>query len=216
MKSEDVAEYIRNHPEFFEQHADMLAEIHIPHPHGGRTISISERQILALREKSKLLESKLREIIEFGEENDAIGEKIHRLALALLGARDLDGTLNAIYLSLREDFAVPHVALRAWRAGHDGRLPEFAPVSATIRDFASSLTQPYCSAHIMVDTGTIFGETAPHLRSFAYVPLKDDSVFGVLAFASEDPQRFYPDMGTLYLKRIGELVSAALVARLAA
>jgi len=216
MNSEDVAEYLRNHPGFFEEYADMLAEIYIPHPHGGRTISISERQIVALREKSKQLESKLREIIEFGEENDAIGEKIHRLTLSLLAARDIAGTVSAVYLSLREDFAVPHVALRTWRAAQNGELPEFAPVSSTIRDFAASLAQPYCSAHAMVDTATLFGETAPHLRSFSYVPLRDDAVFGVLALASEDPQRFYPDMGTLYLKRIGELVSAGLLARMAA
>jgi len=36
-------------------------------------------------------------------------------------------------------------------------------------------------------------------------------VFGLLAMASEDEQRFYPEMGTLYVKRIGELVSAALL-----
>lgn len=210
MRSEEVAEYLKQHPEFFEQYADMLAEVYIPHPHGGRTISISERQIVTLREKNRALEAKLREIIEFGEENDAIGEKIHRLALALLGARAIPGALSAIYLSLREDFAVPHVVLRTWRAAQNADLPEFVPVSPAIRDFAASLTQPYCSGHAMVDTVTLFGESASHLRSFSYVPLRNGAVFGLLALASEDAQRFYPDMGTLYLKRIGELVSAAL------
>jgi len=32
----------------------------------------------------------------------------------------------------------------------------------------------------------------------------------MLALASEDPLRFYPDMGTMYLKRLGELATAAL------
>jgi uncharacterized protein YigA (DUF484 family) len=210
MKPEDVASYLQQHPEFFEQYADALAEISIPHPHGGRTISISERQILALREKSKQLEGKLREIIQFGEENDAIGEKIHRLTLALLGARDIGAALNSVYLNLREDFAVPHVVLRVWRTDGRADLPEFAPVSGAVRDFAASLTHPYCCAHAMVDTATLFGEAAPHLRSFSYVPLRDGEAFGLLALASEDPQRFYPEMGTLYLKRLGELIAAAL------
>ena len=95
-------------------------------------------------------------------------------------------------------------------------LPEFEPVSPAIRDFASSLSQPYCSSHAMVDTASLFGESAPHLRSFSYVPLRDENVFGLLALASEDAQRFYPDMGTLYLKRIGELVSAALLIHIGA
>jgi uncharacterized protein len=213
MKAEDIADYLKAHPEFFEQYADMLAEIYVPHPHGGRTISISERQIVSLREKSKQLETKLREIIDFGEENDAIGEKIHRLTMALLGTRDIAGALSAIYLSLREDFAVPHVVLRVWRSGAATDLAEFAPVSASTREFAASLSQPYCCAHTMVDTAILFGEAAPHLRSFSYVPLRDGEVFGLLALASEDPQRFYPDMGTLYLKRIGELIATSLLCR---
>ena len=41
-------------------------------------------------------------------------------------------------------------------------------------------------------------------------PLRDGDAFGLLALASEDAQRFYPEMGTLYLKRLGELVAAAI------
>ena len=36
------------------------------------------------------------------------------------------------------------------------------------------------------------------------------SALGLLALGSEEPQRFYPEMGTLYLERIGEMASAAL------
>jgi hypothetical protein len=36
------------------------------------------------------------------------------------------------------------------------------------------------------------------------------STIGMLALGSEDSKRFYPEMGTLYLERIGEMVSAAL------
>ncbi len=214
MKPDEVAGYLQEHPEFFEHYADAMAEIYIPHPHGGRTISISERQILTLREKSKQLENKLRELIQFGEENDAISEKTHRMTLALLAARDVRAVLNAVSFNLREDFAVPHVVLRVWRGdGHAG-LPEFAPVSDATREFAASLSGPYCSNHAMVDTATLFGEAAPHLRSFSYVPLRSGEAFGLLALASEDPQRFYPEMGTVYLKRLGEMAAAALVRHL--
>jgi hypothetical protein len=151
LNAEAVAEFLNQNPEFFEDKPGLLEAIAIPHPHGGRAISLAERQQLQLREKNKLLESKLRELLQFGEENDAIGEKVHRFSLALLSARTLESLLPTITLSLRDDFAVPHVALRA------------------------------------------------------------ENVFGLLVMASEDVQRFYPEMGTLYLKRIGELVSVALM-----
>ena len=214
MKPEEVAAYLKEHSEFFEQYADLLSEIYIPHPHGGRAIPISERQILTLREKNRQIEGKLREVIQFGEENDAISEKVHRLSVALLAASNIRGVLNAVYLNLREDFAVPHVALRIWGAASHAELPEFKPVSEASREFAASLAGPHCGAHAMVDSSGLFGEASAHLRSFSYLPLRDGETFGLLALASEDPQRFYPEMGTLYLKRLGDLVGAAIARHL--
>src|SRR3972149_4876458 len=79
MKAEDVAVDLPENPEFFEQYSELLLQISIPNPHGGHAIPLSDRQVLTLREKTKVLETKLSELIRFGEENDAIGEKMHRL-----------------------------------------------------------------------------------------------------------------------------------------
>jgi len=204
MNPDEVAAYLKANPEFFEHYAEVVADVMIPHPHGGRTISISERQILTLRERGKQLEAKLGELIQFGEENDAIGEKVHRLALALLGARDLQAVIDAAGYNLREDFAVPQVAITLWHpaAGKDA--------SEATRSFTAGLLHPHCGPLAMADTAALFGEAAPQLKSYAYVALRGKECFGLLALASGDARRFYPEMGTLYLARIGELVAAAL------
>src|SRR5258707_11240621 len=116
LRADDVARYLRETPGFFENYADMLAELTVPHPHGGRAIPLWDRQMLGLREKSKALESRLAELLQIGEENDAIGEKMHRLSLALLAAPDMGSLLSVLFLPLREDFAVPHWGLRIWGA----------------------------------------------------------------------------------------------------
>src|SRR6185436_12180047 len=90
MNADDIAIFLRTHPQFFDQHPELLEKIHVPHPYGGRAIPLSERQTLALR------------------------EKVHRLASALLGARDFAALTQSLYFHLREDFAVPHVVLRVW------------------------------------------------------------------------------------------------------
>jgi uncharacterized protein len=218
MNSEDIAHYLKEHPEFFEQYADMIAEITIPHPHGGRTIPISERQILTLRDKGKQLESKLREVIQFGEENDVAGQKIHALSLALLRARDAGAVVQAALKHLREDFAVPHVTLRIWRGtpGACADLPEFQPVSEATRGYAAALTEPNCSTDPAADTAALFGDGMPKQGSYAYIPLRDGETFGLLALASEEPKRYYQGMGTLYLSRLGDLIGCALAAHLRA
>jgi uncharacterized protein YigA (DUF484 family) len=216
LKADDVARYLRENPTFFETHADMLAEISIPHPHGGRAIPLSDRQLLTLREKSRALESRLTELLQIGEENDAIGEKMHRLSLALLAAPDWQSLLNVLYFHLREDFAVPHAALRIWgaeRGAPEGAAgsPEFRGVGEQLKRYAASLSQPFCGPSSDPEAAAWFGESASHVRSVAHMALRDRDCFGLLALGSEDVLRFYPEMGTLYLKRMGDLASAALL-----
>lgn len=202
MRDDEVALYLQNNPDFFEGHADMLAGITLPHPHGGRTVSLSERQMLALREKNKELEKKLHEMIEYARENEALQHKVHQFTLALFGAPDLMALQDAIARSLREIFSVPHVALHVWKG---------LPPSAEVLAFTDQLTQPVCTHHAVHDTQSWFGESAEHLRSFAYLPLRaGEQSIGLMILASEDVQRFYPEMGTMFLQRIAETVSSAL------
>jgi hypothetical protein len=212
MDPNDVAQFLKSHPQFFDQFPQLLETIYVPHPHGGRAIPLTERQIVTLREKVKLLEGKLGELIRFGEDNDAIGEKVHRLSLALLGAKDFAGTVHALYFHLREDFSVPHVALRVWgRSLLDGTL-EGSPVEPELRDKAETMGAPQCGPAAGSPYLPWFREAQEHVRSLALVPLGQTRTVGLLALGSEDPQRFFAEMGTLYLRRIGELTAGALAA----
>ncbi len=211
IEAEDVVRYLKDQPGFFEQHISVLLDLNLPHLHDDKTISLSEYQVAALREKNVLLEAKLRELIQFGEENDALGERVHRFSLALLGAANLEALLQTIYYNLREDFAVPRIGLRLWHSEEAASdLPELAGTSKELRMYASALAHPSCGTHALYETGTWFGEDSARLKSFAMVALRTVDTFGLLVLASEDPQRFYQGMGTLYLKRLGDLISVAI------
>lgn len=206
MRAEDVAEYLKDNPQFFDTYAEMLADITIPHPHGGRTVSLSERQMLSMREKNKGLEKKLHEMLEFAKENDVLQNKVHQFTLALFGVHDLITLQEVVARNLREIFVVRHVALHIWKG---------LPPSAEVLAFADENKQPVCTHHAVHETLNWFGEAAPHLHSFAYLPLRaSDQSIGLLVLASEDVQRFYPGMGTVFLQRIAETVSSALQPRL--
>jgi uncharacterized protein YigA (DUF484 family) len=212
MKSDEIAHYLQNNPQFFEEHADLMSRMVIPHPHGGRTISITERQMLTLRDKNKLLEGKMGELIEFGEENDTISEKMHRLGVAMIAAATFQSVVHTLNFHLRDDFAIPHVALRLWDKPQDiEELPEFTDVSEELQVFAETLTQPYCGSTAGFETSSWFGEASMHVRSQALIAMRNGGgTIGMIALGSEDAQRFYAGMGTLYLERLGEMASAAL------
>ena len=208
-----VTSYLRANPQFFEHHTSLLAELYLPSPHGQGTISLAERQQLAQRDRIRVMDAKLAQLMKYGEENDAIGEKVHRLSLGLLATEQVAVLVSLLEHSLRGDFQVPYVSLRLWaqpRDENNGGLPAFAKVDQEVQRWAHGLATPYCGNHPGMPLQGWFGAEA-RPAAFAVMALKAENVFGVLALASDDEKRFYPDMGTLYLKRIGELVSAALL-----
>jgi hypothetical protein len=212
LDAKEVAGYLKSHPEFFDHYADLLAQVHIPDPHGGRAISITERQLGALRDRNKLLEAKLTELIRYGEENDAISEKVHRMTVALIAAVDFTAVVRVLYSHFGGAFSVPHVALRLWgipEAEGKADQAEFSPTDEATRIFASNLKHPYCGPSANLEA---LSWLSPGVRSLALVPLqRDHETIGLLALGSEEAHRFYPEMGTLFLTRFGAIATAALL-----
>jgi uncharacterized protein YigA (DUF484 family) len=168
--------------------------------------------MLALRDKNKQLESKMGELLQFGEENDAISEKMHRLAVGMIAANSFQSVLHTLNFHLRDDLAVPHVAVRLWdRPTESDELPEFTEVSKELQAFSETLGHPYCGSTTGFETSSWFGEASLHIRSQALIAMRNGGgTIGMIAMGSEDGERFYNGMGTIYLERLGEMASAAL------
>ena len=173
MNSDDIARYLIEHPKFlstfFAENPALLEAVRVPHPHTGSAISLAERQTLALRDKTRVLEGKLGELISFGEENDAISDKVHRLAVSLLAADDYSAAVRVLYQQMHEDFVVEHVALRLW--GRD--LPVGAPEAIACNDeqraYIDTIGGPQCGPSANNPLRTVFGDQAETLASMAVV-----------------------------------------------
>jgi uncharacterized protein len=210
---EQVGEFLTLNPEFFANYPELLTEISVPHPYANQAISLGERQVLALRDKARGLEMKLREFIQFAEENDVIGDKLHKVSLDLMQARSLDAVFQTLSLNLSQSFAIPHSTIRIW-ADHPpeaaSEMPEFAPISPEMKELMTGLMQPRCGPDVPDEVRAWFGSIGANQRSFALAPLREENLNGLLVLSSEDPKRFYPEMGTLYLTWLAELSGAAI------
>lgn len=212
--ADQVARYLRDHPDFFEQHLDLLGAITLPHPHGGRAISLQERQLEVLRERHRVLELKLAELIRIGEENDAIGGRLQKWTRQLLLASDPAQLPDIVLDGLGTIFSVPHVAMRLWGLRDAWVGLECAqPVPVDVITLANSMSQPFCGPNSDFQAATWLPEGGRETRSIALLPLRkgvDPKAFGLLVLGSADPDRFRSGMGTAYLERIAETASAAL------
>lgn len=148
MNEREVADYLLANPDFFTEHAELLATIRLGNPHGKAAVSLQERQMEMLRDKNKLLERRLAELLRYGHENDSIAAKFNRWTTRVISERDPYALPRTIADNLRDVFDVPQAALRVWDVAAQYAQADFARhTGEEVRIFANSLAAPYCGAN---------------------------------------------------------------------
>ena len=218
MNAQEVAAYLQNNPQFFEDHAELLATVQLTSPHSHRAVSLQERQMEILREKNKGLELKLADLVRHGHENDRTQQRMHAWLLRLLAEADSHALPYAVQDGLQQVFDVPAVALRLWNVGEAFSHMEVAQgASDDLRLFAEGLRAPFCGANSGFEAANLLERA--DIESLAMVTLRvparlpeegPGAAFGLMVLGSPEPRRFHEGMGTAYLSQIGEVAGAAL------
>lgn len=200
---EDIALFLRQHPDFFIQNADIFAEFKLPHPHSGKAISLGERQILTLRERLKQTENTLAGLIHNAKSNDAISLRLYQWVEHLVALPDSDTLADAIRATLIEDFGLQDATVRWW-----GATP---PEDATLLDSLANQAAPAVGSSLDHPAVALLAQPP---ASVAIIVLRHDVIgdqpAGVLVLGADSADRFTPDMGTHFLATIGALASATL------
>jgi uncharacterized protein YigA (DUF484 family) len=214
---EPIADYLREHPDFFVRNEALLALLRLPHARGGSTVSLMERQVEVLREKNQQLESKLAEFVGVARTNEQLVEKIHRFTRRLLNAANRHEAISQIEQSLREDFGAFQSVLVLFGGGAldipadrfvtvvDGKDPGLAGFETLF-----SAGKPRCGQVRDSQREFLFGTESIGISSLALVPLGGKEPLGLLAIGSPDRDRFNPGMSTEFLARMGELIGDVL------
>ncbi len=218
MNAQDVAAYLQSNPEFFEDHAELLATVQLTSPHSHRAVSLQERQMEILREKNKGLELRLADLVRHGHENDRTQLRLHAWQLRLLAEADSHALPYAVQDGLQQVFDVPAVALRLWNVAEAYAHIEVAQgASDDLRLFADGLRAPYCGPNSGFEAASLLERD--DVASLAMVTLRapvregaqgPGAAFGLLVLGSPEARRFHEGMGTAYLAQIGEVAGAAL------
>jgi hypothetical protein len=216
ITEDDIANYLANTPDFFERHAELLASVHLSSPHNKRAVSLQERQAEMLRDKIKVLEHRLMDMIRHGNENALLSDRLLRWSASLFQHVSMSDIPARIVDHVRDQFSVPQVTIKVWGVASAYRDAAFAiGVSEDAKLFASSLTEPFCGVNTGFEAVTWLDEPAA-AASIALLPLRDSSAgplqpaFGMLVLSSPDGQRYNSGMGTDFLQHVADIASAAL------
>lgn len=219
FSDDDIADYLRRHPDFFDRHARLLMDLKVAHEPGGAAISLVERQVTVLRQRSKELERQLKDLIAVARLNDALIGKIHELSMQLMTASGFAARVETLETCLREDFRAERAVVVLFSPPQDqtpagkGFLKVVERNDAGLKPFHSFLkaARPRCGLIRGRQKAFLFADNTGEISSAALIPLGTHAELGFLVIGSRDPDYFNPGKGMDFLARLGELVAVALV-----
>lgn len=223
--AQDVEDYLRRHPDFFQGRDELIRALTLPHPTGG-AISLVERQVALLREETQRYRTQLQELVQIARYNDELIARLQQLTVKLMDSVTLDEVLALFETSLRQDFHADAATLRLFAGADAARFDAgalaFLNAEAIETDALAPSLQPIlaagrpaCGRLPNEQLVQLFPTTAGEIGSAALLPLAggaDEAVVGLLAIGSRDAGRFTPEMGTTYLNYMNELIGRKLAA----
>jgi len=212
LAGHEVAAWLRRHPDFLKQFPDLALTLVVPRD-DGPTASLASYQLEVLRDKNRELSRRLAELSSTAQVNERLAVRTHQLTLALMKQDNAADTLRAMAASLEQDFDgdLVRLVVHAPVAGLEEALwlQVIAADSPLLGPFRDCLKEgePLCGRLQPEKNAVLYGARAGEIQTTALLPLPGT---GLIAVGSHDANRFYPGMGTLFLRMMGEALAAAL------
>ena len=212
LGAHEVAAWLRRHPRFLQQFPDLAISLVVPRDEGPAA-SLAGYQLEVLRDKNRELARRLQDLFGNAQENERLSVRTHQLTLALMRQGNAADTLRAMAASLAEDFNgdLVRVVLFKPLVGLDEAewLQVMPADDARLQSFRDCLGsgEPLCGRLQPEKHAALYGARADEVQSTALLPVPG---IGLVAVGSRDPNRFFPGMGTLFLRMMGESLATAL------
>ncbi|TWG90692.1 hypothetical protein L599_000300000060 [Luteimonas sp. J16] len=212
LGAHEVAAWLRRHPKFLQQFPDLALSLVVPRE-DGPAASLASYQLEVLRDKNRELSRRLHDLFAISQENERLAVRTHQLTLALMRQSDAPGVVRAMAATLEEDFAGDLVRVVLFRPveglGGEPWLQVIDRDDPLLRPFADALKsgEPLCGRLHPDKHALLYGARSDEVQSSALLALEGT---GLVAVGSTDPNRFYPGMGTLFLRMMGEAFEVAL------
>lgn len=212
LGAHEVAAWLRRHPRFLQQFPDLAVTLVVPREEGSAA-SLASYQLEVLRDKNRELSRRLQELFGNAQENERLSVRTHQLTLALMRQGSAADTLRAMAASLAEDFNGDLVRLVMFKPVEGVADVDWMQVvaqdDARLQPFRDCLGdgEPLCGRLQPEKHAVLYGMRAEEVQSTALLPLPG---VGMVAVGSRDPNRFFPGMGTLFLRMMGESLVTAL------
>jgi uncharacterized protein YigA (DUF484 family) len=209
-QEKNTARYLRDTPDFFERHLDILADMILPHE-SGKAVSLVERQVSILREQKDEHKQKLQQLINNAQQNEQLVKKINELILDMMDTSSLDQLISMVQKRLATDFSADEVIVRLLNDKVDVANASWSSEELSAFNKVIEKCKPVCGRLTEEQMQALFKDSTESIKSVALIPLvtSEDSkeCQGLVAIGSNDVMRFSADMDTLFLAHLAKVLT---------
>lgn len=218
LDDDAVAEFLVDNQDFFRRRPELAPDVEAPEDAAdaadtdNTVVPFAERQAAMLRERNAALRERMATLLRNARENERTFASLHALTLALMDADRAADVSRAIGENVVGGLDVDHAVcfvqgrVPGGDCEHLRGVPGAPPVPGLF-----ALAAPQCRTCRPAEYAQLFpdaGLDAP--ASLALVPVAAPAGAAALALGAEDPSRFAPEMGQLFLDFVADVLARAL------
>ena len=209
LTAEVVAEYLRDHPDFFVGRRELVDRLAIQQQEQG-AVSLVHIQLNRQRQRIEELEEEITTLMSLAANNDRTFHEFMDLQEQLLKCETVSDAIVAVENKAKLLGLIAYVRLFESSVSRNLLLQEHYQRFATNNLNGKSA---YLGRMRKADRELLFGEntSSPELGSYVVLPLIKRKTQGLIAFSSEDGGHFQPHMDTLFLRHLASVLSHVIV-----
>ena len=227
MNKDQVAVYLNEHPEFFNEYPDLLRKVKrikeedLPIEPMG-TLSLADRIIKRVHDDKENLKSKLEWLFKISRANEKIQDHLYEIEQLVLKSTNLEQMVDQLRKEIPNRFGIPSVVVclvqgsdhfmeDRLRQRYNGELDE------TIKFISEETTLGWLKGNLKpvlrgkINESEVFLSYHEPIKSEALIPiLAQETLVGVIAFGSPNAFHFHEGLGTEFLERMADKVAISI------
>ncbi len=218
---EDIIKYLRNHPDFFVEHTDILSELNVPHDTGNVTspanvASLIEYQIAQLRLENASLNENLEKSEEDVLHQRELANDVHDLSIQLIQIDSLETLNDLLSKSLKRFYKAEQFLFLIFQkpvACEDCSNIRFLEANSKLAFMFTELfhhNNPLCDSLQKEHIEALFQAETESIHSTALIPVQQSAWHGLFVLGSKVQDQYSHGFEMDLLKYIS-MISSALV-----
>lgn len=206
-----VIQYLKQHPVFFVNNPGLLQQLSIGDT-SGDVVNLAERKMLQLQNKNQQLTEQMKQLINNAQRSEGLMDRLFQLLTDLSMNAPKTEFVTAMVRFIAKDFPSDYFKLYLGdiKLSDDSECVSYH--NPQLKSLFASFNKnkaPLAGRLPAMKLQALFGKET-EARSAIVLPIGDQAAHGLLAFGSQDDQKFHPDHASDVLQKLAHILAVFL------